>query len=77
MNRDDNRRTTSTAAEPVAGAMHGTGERSAHSDTAPDPAPDPIITAVRRTAGFLREGWSFTTRLAERMPRAYFAGWSL
>jgi hypothetical protein len=38
---------------------------------------DPLITALRWFRGFLRAGWSFNTRLAERMPQVYLAGWSL
>ncbi|MGI5217966.1 hypothetical protein [Nocardia sp. CA-290969] len=41
------------------------------------PAGDPLIAVLRGGCEFLRQGWSFNTRLAERMPRAYFAGWSL
>ncbi|WP_280398617.1 hypothetical protein [Nocardia carnea] len=44
---------------------------------AADPAGDPLVAALRRGREFFRRGWSFNTGLAERMPRVYFAGWSL
>lgn len=73
MNRDDYRPIVPTAA--AADAPPGTGGPQA--GPVPGPAPDPLVAALRRSARFLREGWAFTTRLAEPMPRAYFAGWSL
>lgn len=45
--------------------------------TASRPAADPVIAALVQLRSFFREGWSFIARLAERMPHAFFAGWSL
>lgn len=47
----------------------------AAADSAPEA--DPLIAGLNRLRSFLRAGWSFNARLAERIPAAYFSGWSL
>ncbi|WP_328396412.1 hypothetical protein [Nocardia sp. NBC_00416] len=43
----------------------------------PGSGDDPLVATIRRARDFLRAGWRFEARLAERMPQLFLAGWSL